>query len=346
MRGTIYVDGLPSVVHGSQEGGAFNGYYGKTVYSPLAASFAPYGDYDSSRLGDGFVGLKLRKGNASPFEGALEFIRETHKRCSDRARALDVRLDAGFTVGEVLDGLTSDGIQFVGRLRGNKVLHNRAQRFVYRGPGRPSIEGREYTNEMGTYQAESWKQAQRVVICVVDKPDPLTGQLALSPRYFFLVTSWSKEQMSGKHLLEHYRRRGTFEDRLGELEGAIRPRLSSPNFQENEAILTLALLSFNLVDILRGDLETTTPSGWDLARLQTTVLKTGARIVTSARRIFVDIALAAAPYWRILMSRIKRWNLPERFTRRTHPAPQRRWAPPPSHAHHSLAAHDAVALRT
>lgn len=193
MRGTIDVDGLPIEVHGQQEGAAYNGYYKATVYSPYVASFAPHGDYDSVRLGDGIVGALLRGGTASPHEESLNFIRTTCKRCAGMARSLDVRLDAGFTVGEVLDGLTSDGIRFVGRLRSNAVLNRLAEPHLKRPVGRPPLEGYESVIELGPYKAAPWEHAQRLVLCVVDKPDPKSGQLEMFPHFFFLVTSWKEK---------------------------------------------------------------------------------------------------------------------------------------------------------
>lgn len=334
-RGTLDVDGFPVEVHGHQDGAAFNGYYKKTIYSPYVASFAPNGNYDDARLGDGFVSAMLREGAAAPHEDALEFICAAYESCSGRARTLDVRLDAGFTVGEVLDGLSSKGIRFLGRLRSNPVLRSLAEPYLTRPVGRPPSEGYEFVVELGDHQAETWEHAQRVVLCVVDTPDPLSGQLELFPRSFFLVTSWTQKEMSGRELLEHYRRRGTFEDRLGELESAIRPRLSSPSFYENETSLLLALLAFNLGNILRGEMEAIASTGWDLRRMQTSILKAGARVVTGSRRLFVDVAQSALALWRPLLARMRRWRLPETWSRP--PGASRRvWIPPPRHAHLTL----------
>ena len=95
---------------------------------------------------------------------------------------------------------------------------------------------------------------------MVDLPDPITGQLALWPNIFFLVTNWTEEQRSGDELLEHYRGRGTFEDRFAEIKNSIRPSLSSPRFVENEATFLLALLAHNLLGMTRGLLEDGKPS--------------------------------------------------------------------------------------
>ena len=43
--------------------------------------------------------------------------------------------------------------------------------------------------ELGPYQAEPWRHAQRLILVVVDQPDPRSGQLNLLPRHFFIVTS-------------------------------------------------------------------------------------------------------------------------------------------------------------
>ena len=105
----------------------------------------------------------------------------------------------------------------------------------------------------------------------------MTGQLNLLPDYFFLVTNRPVEEISGEASLAHYRRRGTFEDRLGEFNATVGPRLSSPEFEENEATLLLALLAFNLASLLRGELEDHLGGCWDLGRFQRSVLKAGAR---------------------------------------------------------------------
>ena len=76
-------------------------------------------------------------------------------------------------------------------------------------------------------------------------------------------------------MLEHYRRRGTFEDRLGEFNEAIGPHLSSREFVENEVTLLLALLAFNLVSMLRGEFEDELGGCWDLHRFVQSVLRAG-----------------------------------------------------------------------
>jgi hypothetical protein len=315
--GTVDVDGFPITVHGDQAGGLYNGYYRETIYYPLVASFSVRGDYDSAfhghRLGSGFIHALLRRGTAGAAEGALRFIREVVRKCQGLAYVVDLRLDAGFTTGLVMDHLTDEKCRFLGRLKGNPVLDRMAEPYLTRPVGRPPKEGYEVVYELGMYQAEPWKHAQRLLLVVVDQPDPVTGQLNLLPHYFFLVTNRSAEELSGEEALAHYRKRGTFEDRLGEFNQTIAPRFSSPEFAENEASLMLALLAYNLSSMLRCELEDSAGTGMDLGRFQQSVLKAGARVAKHSRRLIVYLANAVAPLWQRLIARIKRWKLSSRW---------------------------------
>lgn len=331
QHGTLDIDGFPIEVFGDQEGAAYNGYHGKFEYYPLVASFSAGGDYDHHRLGDGFVHALLRKGNAAGAEGALRFIVKAREKAAPLARKLDVRFDAAFTLGKIMDPLTDRDIPFLGRLRKNAVLQRMAATYLHRPVGRPPKVGYEYAVELGSHRAEDWRHAQRVILVVIDRPDA-GGQLKLLPDYFFLVTNRPQEEMDAYELLEHYRRRGTFEDRIGEFNHAIAARLSSPAFVENEAILLLALLAFNLLAVLRGEMESTSRNGWDVTRLQRTVLRAGARMIKGGRRIWFDVASAVAPLWVRLARRMRRWSWPRRWEPPDQPRP-RDYMPPPSHAH-------------
>ena len=221
------------------------------------------------------------------------------------------------------------------RDRNNSVLDKLAGPHLCRPVGRPPAEGYERIVDLIDYRAESWALSFRVILVVIDRPDPKTGQLELFPRHFFLVTSWPPEERSAGDLLEHYRKRGTFEDRIGEFGQAILPSLSSPRFEENEVHFLLALGAYNLTAMIRGELEATGENGWDIQRVQTSVLKAGAQIVTTGRRLVVEIAAAVSWLWSRVVERLSRWELP-RSTWPTLTQPRLAWRAPPPHAHRSL----------
>ena len=336
-NGTLDIDPFPIEVHGHQPGGTYHGYYRRTMYYPLVASFSAEGDYASPRLGEGFVHAILRRGNAGGAEGAVRFIRETIRKARPLACHLDARIDAGLVEGKVLDAIADEDVRFVGRIKDNPVLEQRAVPFLARPVGRPTLEGDEFTWELGTYQAASWTRPYRLVLVVVDLPDEKTGCRELFPRYFFLVTNWPREQRTAEELLAHYRNRGTFEDRLGEFNATVSGGLPAGEFAVNEADLLLQLLAFNLAGIIRGELEDAGPGSWDLKRVQQTVLKAGARITERGQRVFVDVAHAAGVLWGKLLARIARWWRPvakdgREVWGRLRPRP-RAWIVPPAHAH-------------
>jgi hypothetical protein len=338
MRGTIDLDSFPIQVHGRQRGGRYNGHYQITAYHPLVASFSVGGDYDSARagqrLGSGFIHAVLRQGSVHTAHGARRFIRNVVKKARCLARSIDFRMDAGYTLGAIMDALCDDDLRFVGRLRGNARLDALAAPHLTRPVGRPPCEGYEFTVELGDYQADAWRHAQRLILVVVDRPDPLTGQLEMFPKHFFLVTNWSQEQRSADALLAHYRPRGTFEDRLGEFNQAIGAHLSSPEFQDNEATMLLAMLAYNLASIARVELEDATGGCWDLGRFQSYVLNAAGRVTKGARRLTMHTALSVRHLWDRLWKRIAGWRLPARFGRLRGPR-SRPWMPPPRHAHRS-----------
>lgn len=68
------------------------------------------------------------------------------------------------------------------------------------------------------------------------------------------------------------------------------------------------MLAFNLAGIVRGELEAAGGNGWDLRRVQQTVLEAGARIIEQGRRIVVDVARAAGALWGRLLERLGRWR--------------------------------------
>jgi hypothetical protein len=330
-HGTLDIDPFPIEVHGQQEGGAYHGHYRQTMYYPLVASFSAAGSYESARLGEGFIHAILRRGNAAGAEGMARFTREAIRKGRALATHLDARIDAGLVEGQVLDVLDDEAVSFVGRIKNNARLDALAQPYLSRDPGRPTKEGDEFAVELGVYRAESWSRAYRVVLVVIDLPDRKTGLRDLFPHSFFLVTNWRPEQKGSWALLEHYRRRGTFEDRLGEFNAAIGNGLSAGSFAANEASLLLKLLAYNLAGMLRGELEDASGTGWDLKRVQQTVLKAGARVVEHGRRVIVDMARAAGVLWGRLLERVQRWWRDEAWGQRG--PRRRRWVAPPAHAH-------------
>jgi hypothetical protein len=150
----------------------------------------------------------------------------------------------------------------------------------------------------------------------------------LFPREFWLVTSWTQEQMPAEDLLEHYRQRGTAEAHMGELMDVLAPALSSAprpkrhyrglvpvertvsvdSFAHNQVRLLLNALAYNLINATRALLQDSTGEGWSLSRVRQRVLKVACRLLVHARRVILVIGQQAAGYWRALWYTLRSLN--------------------------------------
>jgi hypothetical protein len=298
-RITIDIDGLPLPVHGEQPGSAYNGHVRERIHYPLIASCAETGDL--------LAGL-LRDGNAGPAQQAATWIpRIVQAARTALAPEVQVRLDAGFTDGATLAALDAAQIPFVGRLRENAVLTRLFDPHRTRGRGRPALQPREWVVE-ASYQAGSWEAPRRLLIVVQEHPTELFHHA------FFLVTSLSQEDYSGAQVLALYRRRGKAEAHMGEFKDVIGTSLPCTSrgvaseatvVARSQALLSLRLLAYQLLHVLRTEMEAVTWQGWSLRRLRERVLKAGARLLTHARRVTVVIERRAAAHWRRLFLRWK-----------------------------------------
>jgi hypothetical protein len=313
---SIDVDGLPVEVHGHQPGSAYNGHYHSRIYHPIVASLAETGD---------LVDLRLREGNVHSAEGALEFVLSVVERVEkDLCQVASVRMDAGFPEEKLLAGLEGRSTPYVARVRNNAVLDRMAEPYLVRPVGRPPKEPRTWFREM-SYQAESWSRPRRVVLVVMERQ----GELFL--HHFWLITDWSAEQMPAEALLELYRERGTAEGYYGELKSVLDPALSSSPrqkshyrgevpekrtapgdaFAQNEVVLLLNALAYNLSHAARVLMEAASGEGWSLLRLRERVLRVAARLLVHGRRATLVIGKAPAKLWHALWSHLITWRYAE-----------------------------------
>ncbi|WP_420024073.1 IS1380 family transposase (plasmid) [Cereibacter azotoformans] len=306
---TLDVDSAPIEVHGHQPKAEWNGHYAARIYHPLITSIAETGD---------MLDARLRPGNVGTADGALDVILDV----VDRARksfcdVAMVRIDAGFPSAALLAGLDARGIPYVSRLPANRVLDRLAEPCMKRPPGRRPAEPRMWLYEL-RYQAETWDRPRRVILVVKERE----GDLLLDR--FFLVTSLPWTRKLRHEVLAHYRERGKAEGHMGELKDVLAPALSSTNrakthwrgkkpksktsavdaFACNEVRLLVACLAYQVMHIARRAMAQVTGTGWSLRRLRERVLRAGARLTISGRRMTLALSSAAAPFWSLLWPRL------------------------------------------
>ncbi len=307
---TIDIDSLPIEVHGHQPGSEYNGHYHTRIFHPLIASIAETGD---------LIDAQLRPGNAHTAEGGVEFIGALLDAVERQlCQVPAVRMDAGFPEESLLRSLEERRTPYVARVRNNAVLDRMAQPYLRRPVGRPPVEPRTWYHEL-TYQAETWSRERRVVLVVLERPDELFLH------HFWLITNWTPEQMDGAALLAMYRERGTAEGHMGELMDVLDPALSSAPrpkshyrgelvergrvgdaFAQNEVLLLLNVLAYDVVHVARVLIETASGEGWSLRRVRERVLRVAARVLVHGRRALLVLGDASARLWSALWSRLRR----------------------------------------
>ena len=311
-RVTLDIDSYPVPVQGHQAGTEHNGYYRTRCYHPLGVMLGETGHW---------LDLQLRSGNVHTANSAKEMLEPLIDRARDElSDSVFVRGDAGFIGPKILEMLDGKKVPFAIRLPVNSDLRGYEEIHAVRPPGRPPGYERIWCHEI-EYRALTWERPRRVVLVVVETP----GELFL--KSFFIVTSFTKEELCDRDVLDFYRERGTMEGHIGEFQSVIDGSLSSTNRPKklygrkpvanhaapidpervNAAALCLHGLSYNLLNTFRALSGASDyidePPELGLRRARQLLLVPG-RIVISARRATLVIMDAALESWRRAWARL------------------------------------------
>lgn len=140
------------------------------------------------------------------------------------------------------------------------------------------------------HQAGSWPGKRRVVYKVEVNCDRTSRRFAVT-------------NMKGLpiHLYRLYCDRGTCETYIDEMKNALwADRLSCVRFVANAFRLLMCALAYNLLQVYRGKLCDTALAGASIETIRSRLLKVGARVRQTARRVWVHIA-SGFPYREVLV---------------------------------------------
>ena len=276
-RVIIDVDPSDDPCHGQQEFECFNGYYDEHCYVPLYVHVT--GSDGRQRL----VCALLRPGNAHATKGLYGVLRRVVGLLRDRFPDVKIILrgDSAFGVGDVIEFCEGLNIDYILGLRGNNRLHilsTPAQMdacLKYRWEGNGCREYGEFS-----YKAGPWKKQRRVVV----KAEITRGEL--NPR--FVVTSLTEK--SPKEVYEFYCGRGEQENRIKEMKLDLQSgRTSCHKFLANQFRLLLHTASCALMGVLQRCLDGTKWAKAQAGTIRLRLLKVGARITESYRRVCVHM---------------------------------------------------------
>jgi hypothetical protein len=289
-RITLDLDVTRDATHGTQQLSFFNGYYDTWCYLPLLG-FLSFDDEPDQFL---FAAV-LRPGNAPDKQGVLPIL----KRVLPRLRAafpkarIRVRLDGGFASPEILEFLDAEPrVDYVVGMAKNKVLKRLARRFMARARHRSRLTGRTaHVYAECLYQARTWAHPRRVIIKaeVVRYPGREPKD---NPR--FVITNL--KQAASAVYQKVYCDRGEIENRIKELHhGMGLGRTSCSRFRANQLRVLLTAAAYLLMQELRLHARNTVCARAQVSTLRDRLLKIGAWIAVSVRRIVIHLP-TSTPY--------------------------------------------------
>ena len=278
----VIIDADPSddPCHGQQELEFFNGYYDEHCFLPIYVHVT--GDDGRQRL----LCSLLRPGKAGATLGLFSILRRTVELLRRRFPNVTIVLrgDSAFGTGEVIEFCEKTGIQFILGLKGNSRLHTLSTPVQIDACLKHRWEGngcREYGEFQ--YKAGPWKMHQRVVI----KAEITRGEL--NPR--FVVTSLTGK--SSEEIYEFYCGRGEQENRIKEMKLDLGSgRTSCHRFLANQFRLLLHTAACVLMGVLQESLDGTKWARAQVGTIRLKLLKVGARIVETCRKVWVHLPTA------------------------------------------------------
>ena len=283
---TIDLDPTEDPAHGEQQLVLFNGYYRHWCYLPLLA-FVSFDDEAEQYL----VTALLRPGNSPDKRGAIGVLSRLLPRLREafpRAR-FRVRLDAGFAAPDVLDFLDERGdLEYAVAMGKNSILLKRVRRHMGRARRLSKHSGKtEHVYAETHYAAKTWPRKRRIIIKAEvtrhpgrdpkDNPRFVITNMAQTPR-------WVYENF--------YCRRGDIENRIKELNlGLEIGRTSCSRFLANQLRVFLTAAAYVLMQELRLKAARTKLARAQVSTLRERLLKIGARVHSSVRRIVLQLPM-------------------------------------------------------
>ena len=285
-RVTIDLDPTEDPTHGAQQLSFFNGHYDSWCYLPVMG-FLSFNDEPEQYL----CTAVLRPGNVTAAFGAVGILRRLLlmvRYFLPRVR-IRVRLDGGFAHPAVLALLDQEpNLEYVVGMAKNAVLKRKAKPAMRRARKRSRRSGQtEHVYRDARYAARSWPRERRVIIKAevvrAEGKEPKDN-----PR--FVITNM---QQSPKWIYEQiYCHRGEVENRIKELHDLQIDRTSCSDFWANQLRVLLTAAAYVLMQELRLRARGTNCARVQVWTLRERLLKLGARVLVSVRRMVVQLPVS------------------------------------------------------
>ena len=293
-RITVDLDPTVDPTHGGQQLTFFNGFYDTSCYLPLGG-FLTFDDEVEQYL----FCYVLRSGKAAAKHGCIGVLKRLLPRLRQafpKAR-LRIRLDGGYSGAELFAFFEAERLEYVVGMAKNPALGRLAEPLMEKV--RSDFEvGHASARHHGefAYRARSWPHDRRIVV-KAEVTSHFGRPSKDNPR--FVVTNL---KTTPQHVYEKvYCARGDAENRLKELKQGLEiDRTSCTRFLANQFRVLMTAAAYVLMQELRLKARRTGCARAQVGTLRLRLLKLGAWIETSVRRIVVHLPLGTpfADDWR------------------------------------------------
>jgi len=282
-RVTIDLDPTDDPTHGAQQLSFFNTHYDSWCYLPVMG-FVSFNDEVEQYL----CAAVLRPGNVTAPVGAVGILRRLlmmvrHYFPGARIR---IRLDGGFAHPGLLDFLDAEpNLEYVVAMAKNAVLQRKAEEAMQYARVIAGVTGQtEHIYSETNYAAKTWSRERRIIleaeVVFADVKEPKDN-----PR--FVITNMTQ---SPQWLYEKvYCQRGEIENRIKELHALEIDRTSCSSFWANQFRVLLTAAAYVLMQELRLSAANTNCARAQVWTLRERLLKLGARVVVSVRRMVLHL---------------------------------------------------------
>jgi len=285
-RITLDFDPTDDLTHGQQEFSFYHGHYGGHCFLPLIGTIQFNREKQQSLLC-----AVLRPGNAGAARGLVSILdRLLEKiRAAFRKARIQVRLDGGFAVPEVLDFLDEAGVEYVVGLANWPGLKKRAKKAqgqamrAYRRTGRTQ----QVFGETMFKTRRTWPQRRRVVYKaeVVDYPGREPRE---NLRFVVTNSTWTP-----KRVYQEYCMRGDPENRIKELKHGLElGRTSCSSFLANQLRVQITAAAYVLMQELARQARHTDLRDAQVTRLRDRLLRLPVWVEESVRRVVLHLPMA------------------------------------------------------
>ena len=282
-RIVLDLDNTDQLLHGSQEGRFFHGYYGNYCYLPLYVF-----------CGEHLLLARLQTANV---DGAA-YAKIEVARIVEQIRVrwpkvpIILRGDSGFCREELMAWCEANQVDYVFGLAQNQRLLKKLSKKMTKSKRR-YFGNKQATRRYKDFRystLKTWSRSRRVI--------GKAEYLGKGPNPRFIVTSLSKNDFESRSLYEDfYCARGNMENRIKEQQlDLFADRMSCAFMRSNQLRLYFSSFAYILLQGLRRlGLKGTSYAKAQCKTIRHKFLKIGAQIKISVRRIVISLA-SAYPY--------------------------------------------------